>query len=83
MDTVLVVITEIPWKKIGAIIIILFLLFYSGYKEYFLLNKKEHKHLAKISAITGNKISGRMFIAIFWFLILLISGASAFFFYGS
>ena len=82
MDTVLLVITDIPWKKIGAIIIILFLVFNAGYKEDFLFNKEEHKYLAKISAMTGNKISGRMVIAIFWFLIILITGASAFFFYG-
>ena len=49
------------------------LLFYSLFKENFMMTKKEREHLDKIGDKTNNKLKGKTVMAIFYLVLIVIS----------
>ncbi|GAA3508851.1 hypothetical protein GCM10022393_20770 [Aquimarina addita] len=74
---------EISWKRIGAIAIIAILVFLGFYKEKFLINSLERKHLKLLQQKSRSRYSGRVLLAIIGFLLVLISLLIGYIFYSN
>lgn len=81
MNESIIYMLEISWEKTGAIVIIGILLFIGFYKELFLLNNQEKKHLKQLQEKTGNSLSGRALTAIIGLSFLLVSVLIGYLFY--
>lgn len=60
-------------KKIIAIVVVALLVFSSFYKENFLISNEEQEELNKLSEKTNNRLSGKTIMALFYFIVTIIT----------
>ena len=73
--------SNISLNKVLAALLIGGLLFYSLFKENFMMTAKERDHLRKIGDKTNGRLSGKAVMAIFYSVLILISLALGYIFY--
>lgn len=64
MNYTLLSIGDIPWKTIGAFLVVVLLSGFAFYKENFLLSGSDKSYLKRLEKKSKTKLSGKMIVAI-------------------
>lgn len=81
MNAVPIYIDNIPWKTIGAFLVVAIFCGIAFYKEFFLLSASDKEYYKRLEKKSKTKVSGRTIVAIIGALLAVVSFLLAYIFY--